>query len=306
MAAKKNKESKGSKKAEAALAKQGSRALAKPKKRLTIADLEKGLLKLFPAETAEEWDRTGLLVGEGALPVERVAIALDPTVETIKTAARAGATVLITHHPAYLSAPDAFSPEASVALSSGANVWEAIRSQVALMDFHTALDVSRQAQPVLPNMLGIHARGKVVEPIAGSRSRGYGQICSTSKDRGEVGTLAELAARCVSVFGRGPRVWGSPDRELETIVTCTGSAGKTAYAALEAGADCVVCGEVKYHDALALADAGLAIIELGHDTSEFPLTAVLAQACSQVGVDDRSIVILDQPNTWYTPEAIRL
>ena len=90
MAAKKNKESKGSKKAEAALAKQGSRALAKPKKRLTIADLEKGLLKLFPAETAEEWDRTGLLVGEGALPVERVAIALDSTVETIKTAARAG------------------------------------------------------------------------------------------------------------------------------------------------------------------------------------------------------------------------
>lgn len=304
--AKKGKADKAERKASAALAKQGDRALAKPRKQLTIGDLERGLLKLFPAENAEEWDRTGLLVGEGGLFAGRVAIALDATVETIRLAAAAGASVLVTHHPAYLAPPDSFAPESSVALSPGANVWEAIRSHVALMCFHTALDVSRQAQPVLPNMLGIHARGKVVEPIGTSRSKGYGQLCSTSKDKGEVVTLAELSARCVSVFGRPPRVWGNPERELETIVTCTGSAGSCARAALRSGADCIVCGEVKYHDALELSDAGLAIIELGHDTSEFPLTAVLAQACAQVGVDERDIVILDQPNTWYTPEAIRL
>ncbi len=307
MASMKNKSDKSSKKAEtAALSKQGDRALAKPKRILTIHDLEQGLLKLFPADTAEAWDRTGLLVGEGGLPAERICIALDPTVETIRMAASVGASVLITHHPAYLEAPDKFAPEDSVALATGANVWEAIRSKVALMCFHTALDVSRQAQTVLPNMLGIQPRGKVVEPLSGSSSKGYGQICSVAKGKGKKIALSELSARCVSVFGRMPRVWGSPDTELATVVTCTGSAGGTGKAALAAGADALICGEIKYHEALALSDAGMAIIELGHDTSEFPLTAVLAQACVQVGANEQSIVILDQPNTWYTPEAIRL
>ncbi|MEE0704942.1 MAG: Nif3-like dinuclear metal center hexameric protein, partial [Adlercreutzia sp.] len=86
------------------------------------------------------------------------------------------ANVLVTHHPAFLAAPDNFAPEASVALSSGAGVWAAIRHQVALMDFHTALDVSPQAARVLPGMLGLRFTGRFAEPLAGSRRKGYGQI----------------------------------------------------------------------------------------------------------------------------------
>lgn len=289
-----------------AIVKRGARLLSKTDARRSIGGLEAHLLKLFPAETAEDWDRTGLLVGERALPISKVAITLDPTVRAIEEAARAGANVLLTHHPAYLAAPDSFAPEPSVALNPGAGVWAAIKSGVALMDFHTALDVSRQAQVVLPELLGLASKGKVLVAAPGGNGLGYGQICGVPSDDGKGQPLSHLAARCTSVFGRAPRVWGRMEGRVRSAVTATGSASNVGRPALEAGMDCLICGEMRYHDALELSQAGLSIIELGHDASELPLTAVLADAVASFGVGTDRMVILDQGSNWAYPEAIRL
>ncbi|MCI8425015.1 MAG: Nif3-like dinuclear metal center hexameric protein [Adlercreutzia sp.] len=289
-----------------ALSKRGEAHLAPRPATLTIGDLERALLKAFPAEDAESWDRTGLLVGERSLEVTRVAVALDATPASIAEAAQAGANVLLTHHPAYLAAPDAFAPEPSAALSPGANVWAAIRNRVALMDFHTALDVSPAAARVLPGMLGLKFTGKFAEPLASTRRKGYGQLCEVPDNDGAPETLARLAARCTAVFGRAPRVWGDGEREVRRAVTATGSAGPTGRAALAAGADVLICGEVKYHEALDLSLAGLSVIELGHDASELPLVAVLAEAAAAAGVPGDDIIVLDQSENWWYPEAVRV
>lgn len=289
-----------------AIAKRGAHMLAKPERHFTVGTLEEAMLKRFPTADAEPWDRTGLTVGERDLPVSMVAVALDPTVSAIETAASLGADVLITHHPLFLEAPDTFAPAKSAAEADGAGVWAAIRNKVATMDFHTALDVSRAAQMVLPNMLGLTYKNQVVVPIASSKQKGYGQFCKIPQTDGSSITLAQLAARCVSVFGRTPRVWGSPDTPLKTAVTATGSAGNVAKEALLMGADVLICGEVKYHSALELKDAGMCIIELGHDVSELPLTAVIANALTDAGMSPDWISIIDQSNNWTTPESIRL
>ncbi|MEG1098293.1 MAG: Nif3-like dinuclear metal center hexameric protein, partial [Raoultibacter sp.] len=177
---------------------------------------------------------------------------------------------------AYLNPPQKFSPAQSTAQVDGALVWAAIRHGVAIMSFHTALDVSREAQRVLPGLLSLQFKS-VVEPIAGSHLLGYGQLC-VPKPVEMPFTLEHLAARCTAVFGRAPRVWGDFSTELSQVVTATGSAGDMAKKCLAAGYSCLVCGEIKYHDALAASEAGLCIIDLGHDTSEMPLCAVLVDA----------------------------
>ena len=48
-----------------ALSKRGESHLAPRTFNMTIGGLEKALLKEFPAEDAEKWDRTGLLVDPG-------------------------------------------------------------------------------------------------------------------------------------------------------------------------------------------------------------------------------------------------
>lgn len=289
-----------------AIAKRGQKGLAKSEKQFTVASLEKAMLKEFPRKDAEEWDVMGLTVGEGALPVESVAVALDPTVEAIRKAAVLGADVLVTHHPPFLEGPKSFSPANSVAVSPGAGVWAAIRNGVALMNFHTALDVSRRAQAALPQMLGFKYTGRLVETIESSKRKGYGQICQVPETDGKPESLGHVAARCVSVFGRAPKVYGNFDGPVRVAVCALGSASNVAHGALSAGADVLVCGEVKYHDALDLSQAGLAVIELGHDVSELPLAAVLAKTLADVGVKPEAITIIDQSSNWSYPETIRL
>lgn len=63
---------------------------------------------------------------------------------------------------------------------------------------------------------------------------------------------------------------------------------------------------MKYHSALDLSQAGLAVIELGHDASELPLTAVLAEALDRAGVPPEAIVLVDQSDNWWYPEAVRV
>lgn len=285
------------------LATMRSGALSKRAGIETVGALEKALLERFPAETAESWDRTGLLVGDPTEPLRGVAVALDPTVEAVLAAKAAGANVLLTHHPAYLNPPEAIHPASARDMGPGAVVWTAVRSGVALMNFHTALDVSREAQRVLPGMLGLQLVG-VVEPAGAQEGLGYGQSC-VPKTHERPLTLRQLAARCTAVFGRPPRVWGDFDKEMHTVVTTTGSVGELWRRCVDAGASAIVCGEIKYHDALSAAATGLCIIDLGHDTSELPLCSVLADALVSLGVKEDEISLLEQNDNWSHPEAIR-
>lgn len=285
------------------LARRASGVLSKPANPITTGALERALLAEFPAADAEAWDRTGMTVGDPARLVTGVALALDPTVEAIEAAASRGANVLITHHPAFLAPPSSFAPASSTAANPGAGVWRAVERGVSLLSFHTALDVSVRAQRVLPGMLSLSFQ-QVLEPIPGSQDKGYGQLCTLCEDDGL--TLGQLAARCTSVFGRAPRVWGDFSRELDRVVTCTGSAGDLGRECLRAQVDCLVCGEVKYHDALELSQVGLSIVDLGHDTSELPLVAVLAAAVESVGIPGDMVTVVDQGDNWAYPETVRV
>lgn len=288
----------------AELAKVPSGGIAKPSKPMTVGELELALLKRFPREDAEPWDRTGLLVGDPAAVVTGVVVALDATDEAIRKAADLGANVVLTHHPAFLDPPVVISPSLSVASPAGANVYKAVLSGIALMNFHTALDASPEATRLIAGMLSLDFRG-LLQPLAHDGEKGYGQVC-TVRDSDIPFKLSHLAARCTAVFGRVPRVWGDYSAVVRKVVIANGSAGSVVESCVSSGVDCLVCGEVRYHAALDASAAGLAIIELGHDVSEFPLTALLAQAASDAGVSPDNVAVIDQSRKWSYPDATRI
>lgn len=185
-----------------------SRATKKLKSKKTIGILEKYLLNMLPAETACEWDQTGLLLGNPEDKIEKIAVCLDPTVQVVKFAASQGCNLLLTHHPAYIKGVTDFLPGNSVANHNGALIYEAVKNNVALMNFHTALDVSEQGAAVLPKLLNLQIK-KVLcptdEQIQSKSKLGFGRVCVPKVSEKGI-TLKQLAARCKSVFGRAPKV----------------------------------------------------------------------------------------------------
>lgn len=186
------------KKKQEGLSRRASGPLSKPVSTLTVGALEAALLAEVPASDAEGWDRTGMTVGDPARLVEGVAVALDPTVDAVREAASRGANVLLTHHPAYLEAPDAFGPASSVAANPGAGVWAAVEGGVALIALHTALDVSPRAARVLPGMLSWRSRARCSCLWRGRVARATGSCarCVPRTTRSRWGAWLRAARRC--------------------------------------------------------------------------------------------------------------
>jgi len=125
---------------------------------------------------------------------------------------------------------------------------------------------------------------------------GLGCVCAVEP--------TDLAALSTHVAGRAkvaPRVWGDAKRRVSRVAIATGSAGSLIGDALAANADVLIGGEVRYHDAMDASDAGLSIIELGHDVSEWPLVPLLGSFVARTpGLASDSIDIDPPSIRWWT------
>ena len=133
--------------------------------------------------------------------------------------------------------------------------------------------------------------------IARSSAR-MGMLCSAPEGL----TLRSLAELAEQAFGSTPVVWGDPDAVLKRVATATGSAGSLVSDVFSSGAQALVAGEVRYHDALDAAENGLAVMELGHDVSEWPLVSLLEGAVrSTLGLAAGDVHVLPALPGWWTP-----
>ena len=55
-----------------------------------------------------------------------------------------------------------------------------------------------------------------------------------------------------------------------------------------------------------MSQAGLCVVELGHDVSELPFCRVLARAAVEAGVPGELVMIVRQDERWAYPEAVRV
>lgn len=152
------------------------------------------------------------------------------------------------------------------------------------------LEAARAAHPYEePVVLGVEAW----------RARGsarLGRICSF--DGGDVASLAALVGERLGI---APRIWGDPGGPASRVAVSGGSASSLMRDAL-ATAEVLVTGEVRYHDALDAVARGLAIIEVGHDASEWPLVGVLAGEIRRCAGPDVPVIAEMPRLAWRTLE----
>ena len=259
----------------------------------TVKELVAHLDASVPFAWAFEWDRVGLLAGDPAATVDSVLVAVDPTRAGLERAREMGATVLLTHHPAFLE------PLEAVTAAEGAAgiVFDAARHGVALVNCHTNMDRAPSGADALPVLLGL-TMTSALEPEGDDPARPRaGRICSPGRGSATLGGLAALVAERLAVR---PRVWGVAETAVKRIAIAPGSGRSFLAAAFAAGCDTLVTGELRYHEAREALESGLRIIEAGHDATEWPLTRALAAiAATAPGLDTASVVLDEVAYPWW-------
>mgnify|MGYP004490579673 FL=1 len=262
---------------------------------MIVAELERALLARYPKADAEGWDHVGLSVGDPAAEIRGVACALDATEANVRRALEAEANVLLTHHPIYIKAPEAFCPADSARPQCSAALYEAARCGVSIISLHTNLDRSHEARACLSDLLNAEPMSSL-EHVNDPEDCGLGALATLNGPC----SLRDLAARAAAAFGSDPRVWGEAEHACRTVAILGGSLGDFGELAIAAGADVIVTGEAGYHVAQDLALRGLPVILLGHDRSEEPFVDILMNSVSDAGVDPRHTIKILNPCQWWT------
>lgn len=221
---------------------------------MKLSDWVLQLEQLAPPALAMDFDNVGLLVTPESEELRTVLVALDCTVEVAEEAARIGAELVLTHHPLLLNATrriDKNAPETAA-------LYRLIRHGVGLYAAHTNLDAAVggvndslaarlgvvQLRPLPPEGLG--RIGLLPEPMM----------------------LAALAGFAERQLGCTALAAGNADRPIRTVALIGGSGGGDVEAAAAAGADVLITGECKHHQALAAQTLGLALLVCGHYETE--------------------------------------
>lgn len=241
---------------------------------------------LAPFSLAENWDNSGLQAGHPNWPVKKILLALDVTMNALKTALAIKADMLLTHHPLLIR------PEKSIdfAVMPGAAIAFAAANTISIVSAHTNLDKSENGlNDWLAGMLGFAGTGVLV-PDAPGASDGHCERQGLGRT-GEINPslrLVEFAQQVKSIMGlKTLRMVGAPDLLVKRAALCTGSGGSLIPAFFQSGAQVFVTGDIKYHEARDIEQAGLGLIDIGHFASEHIvirfLVKQLAEAAEKAG-----------------------
>jgi putative NIF3 family GTP cyclohydrolase 1 type 2 len=95
-------------------------------------------------------------------------------------------------------------------------------------------------------------------------------------------SLADFAGQIKNTLSApGLRYVGDPSAILSKVALCSGSGASLLREAVRAGADVLVTGDVKYHEARDAQELGIALVDAGHFPTEIIMVAEMTE---QIGI----------------------
>lgn len=353
--------------------------------------------KIAPCDLAENWDNSGLQIGDPQADIDKALLTIDVNLAVAREAAKNGAGLIISHHPLMMKPPRTI----NIRQPLGELISFLIRNNITVYAAHTNLDAANSGvssalarrlgliNPAVLRQTGIlryyklvvfvpvghedNVRDAVLEagagwtgnyshcsfmtrglgtfkPLAGStpyygragemeqveevrletivpaavlkkavetmlEAHPYEEVAydilplensGTVNGHGRVGKLAapmpfrQFAEVVKTALGLSTVcMGGSPDCIVRKVAVCGGSGADLWPDALQAGADIIVTGDVKYHTAQDMTAAGMNFIDAGHYGTEWVVLPVLLKQltdmCIETNVDVE--LLLSKTNT---------
>ena len=243
---------------------------------MNVKELYKYLNEKIPTTLSCDWDNDGLMCAPNAArEVNRVLIALDITGEAVKEAINGNYDLVISHHPLIFKGIKSVTEDSYIS----SKLIELIKADISAMSFHTRLDaVAGGVNDILAEKLGV----KNALPF-GIDATPIGRIGTLDAPM----SLSDFAESVKRALGAPCVSYADAGKQAYRIALLGGAGEDDIAAAVFAGADTYVSGELGYHRLTDAPDGEINLIEAGHFYTEFPVCERIAEL---VRAADRDIV----------------
>lgn len=227
---------------------------------ITVNDIALAIEEFAPKNLQESYDNAGLQVGDPSMGVGAALLCLDVTEDILEEALERHCNLIVSHHPLLFNGLK----EITGRTATERIVIDAIKHNVAIYSAHTNLDsawegVSHEIAHIM-NLKNL----EVLLPNPGNTSTGLGVIGDVEPTP-KLEFLRKLKdsfkVKCLRYSALSPQL------VVRKAAICGGAGASLIKSAIEAKADIIITGDVKYHD---FTSYGLDIIiaDIGHYESE--------------------------------------
>lgn len=230
---------------------------------MNVKDIVEILNKKCPLSTADEWDNAGLIVGDEKATVRKVLVAVDPVMSVINEALSAHAELIVTHHPVMFKPVKTITPKSY----DGRIVSALLENKINLCAMHTNVDYYEKGLNHMAAKRLNLADTKTLSPHPTAKNAGIGKIGLLPFAIPI--SLESLAEYVKNAFhAEDVRLAGVPSADVHKVAIVTGSGMDYVDEAIAQGADVLVTGDIKYHQAIDAVERGLNLIDIGHFDTE--------------------------------------
>jgi len=217
-------------------------------------DVDAYLQQLLQPQAFKDYGPNGLQV-EGRREVRRVASGVTASLDFIDAAIAAGADTLLVHHGLFWRGQDG-----RLTGWLKARVARLLAHELNLFAYHLPLD----AHPELGNNAQLGRRlGLTPDARFGDQDLGF-----IGPAPAELQSLQALAQLLRQQLGRDALAVPGDGRPLRRVAWCTGGAQGWFEAAIAAGADAFLTGEISEPQAHLARETGVAFLACGHHATE--------------------------------------
>jgi len=235
-----------------------------------LREIINSIESVAPRSAQEEWDNSGMQVGDTGREIHSVLLTTDVTPDVVNEAVMNGCQLIISHHPLLfhgLKQVCGQTPQAKV-------VEMAIKHDIAIYSAHTSLDCApggintrladklqlKECRSLLENGLG--AIGRLAKPMT------YTDFIASVRD----------ILNCTYV-----RYTRAKNEMVQTVALCGGSGAEFIGEAIAQGADVYITADVKYHE-FQDADGQIGLIDIDHWVSERHAREIFRDIIEPLGI----------------------
>lgn len=243
---------------------------------MKVRDIVEVIERLAPRRFQDDWDNSGLQVGDPEAEVGRVLVCLDVTEEIVLEAAHKGCNMIVSHHPLI------FHPLKSITGETYQQrcIAQCLCAGIAVYSAHTSLDNAPSGvNRVIAELLSLENLQWLNSEYQYPEGSGSGIIGDTPLPVNSE-AFAEYIKETFRV--KDLRTSDLKGKMVSRVAVCGGAGAFLMQKALEKGADCFITGELHYHDYF---DPGIQLIELGHYQSEQFTIGLLARHLQSYGIE---------------------